>query len=520
MKKLLKTILKISLFLVLFAICVLGVSIYLITDSTAIDSKYEDSTNNISYEVNSLISKALKDTESTSKLDFTFNEEELSYLLSAITKSFNSSLPKQLNVRGTTVDFNEQGEIKLTLFANYLFFQTTFKATLEINSNQTHLVLKLNKASLGKIQVDGEYITKITSRFITNAEINNTLKQNGYDITLDLSTLTISISKQNLQNIFEEKFSQDKNKELYQSLIDIIFNNQLINLEQTNTSFGVGIDVSNLSNPNVIENVEPFFYDYPSINSKCETLLNNEIINEEQTTFMFNYLVYGYEHFKDDENYTFIENLDLTSIQISNPKTYNGALTNNTFNTMSSILLNQLPDINNILDPALNINISSQDLTNILYQTNIAGLAYAFPRTESDGNKKISYIVLESIYSKINEEQITLILVLNLNGKKTNIECTLKASSSEGLILKTEVQTMKFGNISLTKEQDKLLLSFLNNILSEEKWFEANTESLTVSLNFTKVFSSNAILNAIIEKSTNTSVILKDDMITLGLILG
>ena len=89
-----------------------------------------------------------------------------------------------------------------------------------------------------------------------------------------------------------------------------------------------------------------------------------------------------------------------------------------------------------------------------------------------------------------------------------------------GLILKTEVQTMKFGNISLTKEQDKLLLSFLNNILSEEKWFEANTESLTVSLNFTKVFSSNAILNAIIEKSTNTSVILKDDMITLGLILG
>lgn len=518
--KILKTFLKVSLFIVLLAVCFVGVSIYLVTDSTPIDSKYENSTHTISYEVNELISKALKDTESTSKLDFTFTEEELSYLLSAITKTFNSYLPKQLNVRGTTVDFSEQGDVKLCLFANYLFFQTTFRATLEIDSNESFLILKLNNASIGKIEADGNYITKIVSRFITNEEINNTLKQNGYDITLDLANLTISISKQNLQTILEEKFSQDKNKDLYQSLIDIIFNNELIKLEQTNSTFGVGIDVSNLSNPHLIENVEPFFYDYPSINSKCEKLLNENIINEEQTTYIFNYLIYGYDYYKDNDNYKFIEELDLNSIDISNPKKYEGVLPNNVLNTMSSILLNQLPDITNILDPALNINISAQDLTNILYQTNIAGLAYTFPRTESDGTKKISYIVLESIYSKINEEQITLILVLNLNGKKTNIECNLKTVSSEGLILSTEVQTMKFGNISLSKEQDKFILSFLNSILSEEKWFETNVEKLTVNLNFTKVFTTSPILNAIIEKSTNTSVDLKENMITIGILLG
>lgn len=514
--KIFKKILKICLFLVLLAIVFVGVSIYLITDSTAIDSKYEESTSTATYQVNSLISKSLSKTQTTEQLNFTFTEEEISYLLSSLTKSFSSALPKQLNLRGTIVDFTDQKEIKLCLYANYLFFQTTFRSTVEIQTTNETIILKLNDASLGKIKVSGDYISKTLNKFITNEDLNNKIQDNGFDVNIDLKTLTISINKDNLQTILEEKFGHDSNKELYFSLIDIIFNNQLVEMVETNDKFGFNINLSQLSNQTVIENAEPYFHDYESIKEKCEKLLNENIINQEQLQYMFNFLTQGYDAIKNNSEYSFINTLNLSSISINDIQSYKGVFNHST-SSIETIIDNQEPSIVDILLQSFNIYITSQDLTNIFYETRYAGQAYTFSHIDTNEKINVSYIVLESIYTKILDDKLSIYFVLNLNGYKTNIECNLETSSTNNLSINTIVSSMKFGNIELNETHKKQILALINTITTNEEWFTIDADDLSLSIDLTKQLKNNALFNEIIEYAKETNIELIEDKLHINI---
>ena len=514
--KILKKLLKLFIFLVILAITFIGVSIYLITDSTSLDPKYDESTNTATYEVNSLISKSLSKTQSTEQLNFTFTEEEISYLLSSITKSFNSALPKQLNLRGTTVDFTDQNEIKLSLFANYLFFQTTFRSTVEIQTTNEEIILKLNNASLGKIQVDGQYISKTLNKFISNEDLNNKIQEKGFDVTFDLKTLTITINKDNFQAILEEKFGKDSNKELYHSLIDIIFNNELVEMEETSDKFGFIVNLSQLSNQKVIENAEPYFHDYASIKEKCEKLLNENIINQEQLQYVFNFLTQGYDAIKNNSEYSFINTLNLSSISINDIQSYEGVFNHST-SSIETIIDNQEPSIVDILLQSFNIYITSQDLTNIFYETRYAGQAYTFSHIDTNNKINVSYIVLESIYTKIIEDKLSIYFILNLNGYKTNIECNLETTSTNNLSIKTIVSSMKFGNIELNETHKKQILSLINTITANEEWFTINADDMSLSIDLTKQLKNNASFNEIIEYAKETNIELIEDKLHINI---
>lgn len=515
--KLLKKLFKVFIFLIILAISFVGVSIYYMSDSTNLDPKYTNNTNTSSEELNTLLSKSLINTKETGIIDFTFTGDELSYILTTLTKSFNNHLPKQVKINGTLVEIGNDNNIRLSLYASYLFFQTSIKFDSTITSNENEIIIQMHNASLGKIKASANKITSTIEKFISNEKINQKLEESGLDITFNLNDLKIIINKNTIKTIIENKFSSDKNKDLYKTLIDIIFNYDISKLQTENQKFGVKIDINKLSNESVIKEVTPFFYNYELIKEKVELLLKNKTITLKQSNYMFNYLLHGYDEYKDDENYSFIKDLNLSSISITDNEDYEGVFISNTNKTISSILQEQVPNIENLLDPSLNLKISNQNLTNILFETNIAGLSYTFPRIESNGDAKLSYVVIESIYSEIKNNQLSLIIVLNLNNKKINLECILDTKSSNGLVLTTEVNEIKFGTIDLDESLQIQFLSFLESIMAEQSWFKVNSTNKEITLDFVKIFSDNQILNYIISSSTNTNVSLDDDYILIDI---
>ena len=270
--KLLKKLFKVFIFLIILAISFVGVSIYYMSDSTNLDPKYANNTNTSSEELNTLLSKSLANTSETGIIDFTFTGDELSYILTTLTKSFNKHLPKQVKINGTLVEIGEENNIRLSLYASYLFFQTSIKFDSTITSNENEIIIQMHNASIGKIKASANKITSTIEKFISNEKINQKLEESGLDITFNLNDLKIIINKNTIKTIIENKFSSDKNKDLYKTLIDIIFNYDISKLQTENQKFGVKIDINKLSNESVIKEVTPFFYNYELIKEKVELL--------------------------------------------------------------------------------------------------------------------------------------------------------------------------------------------------------------------------------------------------------
>lgn len=500
--KLIKGLFKLIFGLIILVILVAGVAIYFVSDTNDIDEKYQDYSSDTTYEINSLISNSLKETSSTSLVDLSLTEEQLNYLFVPVTDSFNKSLPSNIAISGVEADIEEDNTISIKIYAKAYFFETSVKGNLTIQKSDTDLVLSVNNASVGKIKASNTTIGKILKLAFTEEQFTKALKDEGFDIEMSLDELKISIKLSELEEMLNKQFENDINNNLYKTLLEILFDNQLIDIVNSNDKLGLSLDLSDLSYSSENFYEIPYNNDYESVKTKVETLLNNNTITYDQTGKVFDYLVRGYEKIEAAEGYDFIKDLNLTSIGISNNENYDGILTYDE-KTMLEIISEQLPNISSLLSSTFDFRIYASDINNILFKTGIVGTSYAFARKENN-LYKVSYIYLESIYTKIVDDNLYLMISLNLNQKQIALKCSLQTSSSNGLCVKTDVKTIVFGDIALNETQIKSILSYLSTVTSEETWFKVNSDNKQISFDFTSMFSSNTVFQVFMAITTNT----------------
>ena len=483
-----------------------GILVFLVYDNSLKENPYQDYENDMEYETNALISTALKDTKETKIVDASIDEERINYLLQALVNTLNKEFKENLNIKGANVKIDENDSTIISVYFSVLGFPSSLKGDFTLKDSDDIIYFQINNASMGKINASRNTMGSLAKMFIRDKQIQKDLEEKGIKIEINLKQLKISLNKNDVPQMISEMLKDDPNKDLYSTLVGIVFENDLIKIIATNHELGADAYLEKLAYDSTKFYDIPYHFDYEDIKLKTEQLLNQKIIDYKTCGLVFDYLVRGYTNVtkKDEENkYGFIKDLDLTSIGIYSNTTYQGIL-EMPKRSMAEILASQSPSLEDLLNPSIDFRIYEADFNTILFNTNVLGISYAFSRLENE-EYKVSYLYVESLYTNITDDKLEIIITLNINGYSIALKCTSNTSGASGLSISTDVSSIDLGEIALKDDQIKSILNYLSTTLQEEEWIDVESENKRINFNFTKLFSSNEVLNSLISKSSSTS---------------
>ena len=495
--------------IVLALVLILSVTlVFLLYDANKINTEYDEYSNDLNYEITSTLSCAIKDTSTTSIIDCSLEEDRVNYLLKALTNTLNKELQGKINITSANISINEDNISIITIYIKVFGFPSSIKGNFTLKEENNCIVLQINNANIGKISASKQIMGQIAKNIISSDDIESALNEKGIKISFKVEELKVSINKSDLPSMFDNILKDDPNKDLYSTLISILTKNDLVKIVGTNHEIGVNAYLESLAYNETSFYEQPYSYDYNNIRNKTESLLNANIITYENCGKVFDYLVRGYTKVtKNDEEgqYDFIKELDLSSIGINDPTTYEGILPSSTSTTIKQILENQTPSLSDLFNTSLDLKIYESDFDNILFGTGVIGISYAFARKE-DNIYKVSYLYVESLYTHITNNTLEIIITLNINGYSLALKCNAQAKGSNGLSINCDVNSVIFGTISLENTEIKSILSYLSKILQDESWINVSADNLEISFNFVQLLTDNKILNTLVSKSTSTSV--------------
>ena len=511
--KLFKKLFIVFTVIILLIIVLLGISIFLLYDNSIKDNEYRNYPNDMEYELSSISADALKDTSTTKIIDASLTEDKINYLLQAITNTLNKVLKEKVNVKGAKVEIDDDNKTKISIYFQVLGFPSSLKGDFVLKETEDNIYFQVLNAGAGKIKANHIFIGSLAKTFVDEKTVKDELLKKGIVVNINLKELLVSIDKDKIPSMVLDLLKDDPNNRLYSTLSSIVLENDLIKIISSNHELGADAYLEKLAYDKQVFYDIPYNFDYDNIKTKTETLLNTNIITYKQAGFVFDYLVRGYEKVtKDDEEhqYDFIKNLNLTSIGIYSNTTYKGIL-DSPKKSMTEVILSQSPTLTDLFNDSLDFKIYESDINNILFNSGVIGISYAFA-SKVENSYFVSYLYVESLYSHIENNNLEIIITININGYNIALKCSASTNGkNEGLTITTLVTSVNMGSIYLKDEEISSILSYLNEALQDEEWISCNIDTKEINFNFTKIFTTNNTLNEIVKKSSKTNCALIKD---------
>lgn len=498
MSKLFKWLFKI---LCLLLICVITLGVVLIInlsdDSNITNNLIIDNPKTNSMILNTRLQEGSKNVNDNEVCDFKLNEEDLEYLFNSIISNIEFS-NTAFSFTGSNVDVIDE-RYTLQISGKFSSFKSVITSNIDLKEKDNSFIISLNTLKLGKVNLRG--IGKTLLSFVDEKKLEENLFKANIYCTIDLTNLTISFSKENIQKMLLNSLKDSESYQLFDVLIDIIlYNDNLLSFNLgLNNMLGFSLYLSSLKTTKTYD----FSYDFEEIKNKCEQLLKNSIITYENVNYCFNYLVNGYNRI-DDKTKQLIEKIDFSSVGIDNILLYEGII-NNSVKDLSQIVNESINfTIDNVSsNNKFDIKISDSSL-NFIIQNKIDFIGYSYAFTNANNNE-IGYFVFEQINIICKENKLYLDLVCNLNNLKLFVEIEVNCKNeNDGLKIIGTISTISLGNNLLTENQKNKLIKYFNNSFNKIDWISFDSLTNSVSIDMTNAFLSNQTINTIIATYTNS----------------
>ena len=508
-----------KILLLVFGVAIIAAPVVLIygfiADDTTVDVERVEFTNFESFG-NRELYYALENTQTTAKANLSVSQEELNGLLQYLQDEYvptqASEYLKQFYVLidGTNYDFYV--EVKTPFFNTRITLQTTLDY-IPVDEDDA-FYFKINKFGAGKLLGDGTLTTSITNMFIKDQDINNAAANAGFNINVDLKNLSITYKVNDLFNDVKEKMGHSDDSMILADIAELIIGEQLIDFN-FDSSINVGLKLEKLH-----ENEDYVYLPYEKDlhltqhSDQIDTLLNANIITNENIQDLYLYLINGYKAVSD-EIQTKVQPLDLTSIGITNNEEYNGeGLYQET--ELDSLILDQI-EISELISSGHIADVNERDFTTKLCANGLLGTGY-FVTIEEDGTKKTNYVALSDLYVNMLDNKMIFNASLSINGYKTQLYVDTTALDPVAYSLPLKVDTIKYGNITPSEAITDYLFTFLEGVASGFDWFSCNASEKTLSLEFLPIIneSSHATLikEAVSERGGNLVLKLHGENLT------
>lgn len=488
--KIFKWILRVFLLLVLLVGVAVGVVIYELSDNSFNEPEYLKNYEPVEFDLNNFVSKGLKDTKEEGTMELTMDEKEINYLLKSISLDLNSKLQGALKFNSMYIETEDGHDIKFITYLDAAGFKTSLKGDFNIELINNNFMIEIDNIKIGKLNFDKEKVVSIINKVTNGQSLAQELDLMGIKLHSDLSKLSASLNLLDLKDSILKSIGDENDSKLYKTMMDIFFRvEEIVKLNENGHELGIDINLNAFSYNKETDAAKPYLMDFDGVNSKVETLLNNNVINVEDVNNVATYLVRGI--YSSEEVKNSVKELDLSSVGINDLSTYKGII-NISDNEIEDIFATQIPTSLEEIMSFDGFVFHESDWNNLLLKSDAIGQMYNFVRKE-DNVYKNSYIALESLYMDIIDNHYSMNLLLNINGRSLVMSIAADSNEADGLFMESKVTSMRFGSNELLDSEIKTLLNFIDNSLNDE-WIKINPDNLTLDFDFSMVFDGNTEL--------------------------
>lgn len=512
--KLIKFLFKFILFILILICVILGIVIYQVYDNSLNEPDYLKNLETVEIKGNELVSKGIKDSETTNAINLTFEEKEMNILLKTLSLDLNKKLKSSdITIEAMYLDVKDSHDITFISYFDIKGFKTSLKGDFILELKDEVFVMTIDNFTIGKMSFEKNTVSSILTKLASEEDLKSTLEFSGITVNTDLSKFEISFNLLDLKELIS--YSKEDTEDLYHTLMDIFFRvENLITLSDIEDNVGIKIDLTSFSYDESKDTPLPYELDLDSINDKVELLLNNNIFEPEGVNNVATYLVKGYVNSTEDvKNY--IANLDLSSIGIENNELYLGIIPYDPA-PIENIFVEQIPELELSYMEEINnfegFKLDEAGWNNFFAKTNAVGQVYSFVR-EEENVYKTSYIAIESMYIDIKNDHFALYLVTSINGKRITINFEMDSEATSGLRISSEVSSMRIGNDILFEDEIKKTLTFLSTCI-KDKWIIIDGENKKIDFDFELLFDGSQELTNVMQYLSNseTSFVEEDDV--------
>lgn len=390
----------------------------------------------------------LSDTNTTYSI--LLDEEEMNYLLHSFSKELGNS------VDNIYMYYDSDNKYTLYMPIEWLFFKSCAVMDLNITytSSTDTIDLNITNLTLGKFGISNffvktfilpnmntEYIDKLFEKVDLKTKTN-----------FDGGNINISINSDDFINLI---LSQT-NSTLYGVLYSTLKTNNDVSYSFTSEEIGINFDLSDAKETANTHSIET---NLSQVKTKMNTLIENKIINEKNSNLIFNYLVNGYSYLTKEEQVE-LKKIDLSSISITsnNVETYSGVI------ERTSGLLSTKFIIKNLKELSPSVVISEADLNNELSNQDLVGTSKVFFNMDLNS---YTYIIIESLYTEIAQDFISVNILLNINSFETLVKLNFsKISGVEKLELKLESAYLT--DIAIDNSNSDIIMNFIEGELNNK----------------------------------------------------
>ncbi|MBE6143235.1 MAG: hypothetical protein E7177_04540 [Erysipelotrichaceae bacterium] len=489
-----------------------GLLAYMVIDNTSyINENYENNELDITLPIYDLVEEALHNTSSTNQIKFVLDPEKLDYILYSVINSLEEQI-QPININGSKVECID-GIYYLKVSLGYQSINTVVDLELDFEEQNDTFTIFIKDLKLGKLGLNNNFVHSIIDN-IDISQVIKTLEQNKIYCSLDLKTLSVSITKQNLIDMVKENTISNPHKQLINVLLDIYKNNQNLYEFETENNVSFILDLLDFKY-NELYGI-PTEIGLNNVDILSENLLANSLINQSQVDIVFFYLLNGYASLENEEK-SIIDNLDLTSVGIYSNSSYKGLLIKNNLTLKEHISSTSLDYT--LGDTSLSLVIEEPIMNSIIQNSEMIGSTFAFGHSnqgKEEYHNKVSFIGTEHLILDFIKDKIELDFILNVNGCRLGVHADFTTLPHSGLIVEGNLNSLSLGNIQLNEEQKINLLNYMNTLFHED-YISISSNEQKIKLDFSNLIFENETIRNFADQFENAliSTSINDDNITI-----
>ena len=496
-------------FLIIFISVILGLAIILVVVAFICfyDNGHKDVPVKESYETSEVFNEVMVDSldsaKTNKKITFSLAEGHLNQIIYNAFKDKPEAKEylKNFYVEANDGKFDFVAEVSAI---NFVKTRLTIGTELEIDDNM--MVFNVTNVRVGKInKLQG--LVNIITQYISLPDFNNALASAGLHMTLDIKKLTITYLLDDFYNDILNLMG-DGDSDYMAIFKEIINQESLRTISSTGQDiFSLNVDLAKLAVGETTVGITGYqapngYFDSitPQIITDTKSLLNNNVISEDNAEVVANYFLGG-DALLNTSELTIINNYkDNTSFA-----SYPYARYDYTSDPSESLKAKVASQINFPPTASETIQISTGDLDTMFSTSPALGKYNLFLRDVNKGtsgakNYKINFVNIDRISTAFKNNNMFIILSINFNGQTGNV--TLKCEKQSGDagfgVLKLNISDLYLGNIKVNEDTKESFVSLISDAMGNDSFdslFSISNGVLTLNLKGT--LDENGVLESL-----------------------
>ncbi len=421
-------------------------------------------------------------TSTSNEMDIALSEDNMNYLLHAASGKINLG---KLKVKNIYMTYDSDTNYTIYMPCEFLMIKSCVYASCTIKYIETTDVvdMKINKINVGKLDTNNFIIKNFVLPNIDESSFENMFKNLDLNVKCNIDKTGFDI-KIPSRDILNKLTSSINSNELFSVLFDTLNSQKKIGYSFTKTNIGLSADVSKAISTNPTDSIESSLV---SVKANMQTLVNSKVVNNDNASIVFNYLVNGYEMLNENDK-AVVKKIDFSSIGITsaNVESYPGVISRSDDHVTFDIDFVRAMEY--LTNREFTLQVHEETINHEIEKNKCVGLSSAVLNLNADA---YSYLVVEDINTKIHDNYLDIVILLDVNSKETEVSIKLNKVSGEGKLV-TNIDEITIGDLKVSETKYDTILKFVKDNV-DLKYLSVDLENKQIILDFKDCGNTNLV---------------------------